>query len=106
MTADAQLTAVMVLWTVLLGVVIVAVLPLVLYRAVRLVRATRNIETEFTQSLTAGVGIVNNTEPTAAALSQTISVAGEILATAGDIDAHSAAVEQLLTQRAGLGGVP
>jgi hypothetical protein len=99
---DAPLAA-QVLWDLLLLVVIAVVVPLVLFRAVRLIKAARAIRTHFETTLTAAAGIVANTAPTTPALDQTIEVAGGILAVAADLDAHSGAIENLLTQRAATG---
>lgn len=98
--SDGALVAVQVLWDVLLLVVVAAVVPLVLYRAVRLVRAARAIETHFEVTLAAAAGIVQNTAPTTPALNETIAVAGDILGTAGELDSHSGAIEELLSGRA------
>lgn len=100
MNPDGQLVAVQVLWDVLLFIVIVVVVPLVLYRAIRLVRASRNIAAHFSASLASAAGVAENTKPTEPALGETIAVATTILATAAQLDAHSAAIEGLLTQRA------
>lgn len=105
MIADAGLVTVQVLWDVLLAVAILVVVPLVLYRAGRLIWAARNIEGHFKATLAAAVGVIDNTAPTKPALGQTISVATDILGVAGDLDAHSAAIEGLLSQRAQQGGV-
>lgn len=98
--SDGELVAVQILWDVLLFIVIFLVVPLVLYRAARLVRASRNIALLFNVSLASAAGVVENTAPTQPALDQTIAVATTILATAGQLDQHSAAIEDLLTQRA------
>lgn len=98
--SSGTLIAAQVLWDVLLAVVIFVVVPLVLYRAMRLVRASRSIEIHFKTTLAAAVGVIDHTNPTTPALNQTIGVATEILGTAGQIDAHTAAIEGLLAQRA------
>lgn len=100
MIADVQLIVAQVLWDVLLLLVIVAVVPLVVHLAHRLVRASRSIAIHFEVTEKAAVGIVGNTSPTTPALNQTISLAGELLETAAAIDQHSSALEQLLSQRA------
>lgn len=100
---DGALVAAQVLWDALLFIVIFAVVPLVLYRAIRLVRASRNIATHFHAALGSAAGIVANTAPTRPALDQTIEVATTILGAAGQLDQHSAAIEALLSQRAGQG---
>jgi hypothetical protein len=101
--SDGQLIAVQILWDLLLAIVIFVVVPLVLYRAARLVRASRNIAVLFNTSLASAVGVIENTQPTRPALDQTIAVATDILGTAAKIDEHSAAIEGLLTQRAAQG---
>lgn len=101
---DGQLVVAQVLWDIALFIVIAAIVPLVLYRAARLVRAARAIAVEFKVTLTAAGGVARNTQPTSAALDETITTAGGILATAGQIDQHSAAIEGLLRQRAAGGG--
>lgn len=95
-----ETVTVQVLWDVLLAVVVAVVVPVVLYRAARLVRACRNIDVLFSTTLTAAAGVVRNTEPAAPALDTTITTATGILGTAGRIDEHSAAIEGLLAQRA------
>lgn len=104
MIAMTQLVIVQVLWDVLLLVVIAVVVPLVLYHAGRLVRASRNIALLFKTTLTAAGGVVRNTEPTKPALDQTIAIASRIVGTAGHIDQHSVAIESLLADRAAHGG--
>lgn len=104
MIADAELVTVQVLWSVLLVVAILVVVPLVLYQAWRLIWAARNIRMHFETTLTAAAGVIQNTAPTKPALAQTIGVATDILGVAGNLDAHSGAIEGLLTQRARQGG--
>ena len=101
--SDGQLVAANILWDVALLLVIAFIVPLVVFRAAALVRAARAIAIEFKVTLAAAGGIARNTQPTSAALDQTISTAGAILGTAGQINDHSAAIESLLTQRAGEG---
>lgn len=97
---DGQLVAANILWDIALLLVITIIVPLVVFRAARLVRAARAIAIEFKVTLTAAGGIARNTQPTAAALDQTIQTAGALLGTAGQINEHSGAIEALLTQRA------
>jgi len=104
MIADWELVTVQVLWDVLLAIAVLVVVPLVLYRANRLIWAARNIERHFRVTLAAAAGVIENTAPTKPALGQTISVATDILGVASDIDTHSAAIEGLLSQRALQGG--
>jgi hypothetical protein len=79
------------------------IVPLVLFRAARLVRAARAIAIEFKVTLAAAAGVARHTQPTKPALDQTIRTAGGILSTAGQINEHSAAIESLLQQRAAEG---
>ncbi|MGH7686733.1 MAG: hypothetical protein ACREN2_07955 [Candidatus Dormibacteria bacterium] len=97
---DGQLVAANILWDIALLLVIAFIVPLLMFRAARMVSAARAIAIEFKVTLTAAGGIARNTQPTAAALDQTIQVAGAILGTAGQINEHSGAIETLLTSRA------
>ena len=90
--------AVYVIWTILL-VVAVLLLPLVVYLLHRTLRAALSIARYFEEMRIAGEGIAGNTGYIPA-LEQTIEVGGALLATAGDIDAHAATIEQVLGERA------
>lgn len=103
MIADGATVAVQVLWDVLLLVVIAVVVPLVLYRAAGLILGARAIRKHFETTLTAAAGIAANTAPTTPALDQTIEVAVSILGVAANLDAHSAAIEDLVSTRAAQG---
>lgn len=98
--SDGQLVASQILWDIALFLVIAVIVPLVLFRAAALVRAARAIAIEFKVTLAAAGGVARNTQPTAAALDQTIQTAGAILGTAGQINEHTGAIENLLRQRA------
>ncbi|MHB8718271.1 MAG: hypothetical protein ACYDAC_05170 [Candidatus Dormibacteria bacterium] len=100
--SDAALVATQILWDVALLIVIAVIVPLVIYRCIRLVRGARGIAVNFHATLQAAAGVAANTAPTGVALDQTIAVATDILATAGQIDGHAAAIEGLLQQRAAL----
>ena len=86
------------IWIVTLAIIVLIVTPIVLYRCWRLVRAARNIERHFAVTLEAAVGVAGNTSHVKA-LEDTISVASGMLETAGKIDTHSAAIENLLVSR-------
>jgi hypothetical protein len=90
------------LWIVGL-VVAVLVLPVLVALLHRLWRAARHIERYAAEALTAGVGIAGNTEHISA-LNQTVETAKGILETAGAVDQHTAAIEQLLASRAARSG--
>ena len=104
MNDGGQVVAANILWDIALLLVIAVIVPIVLTRAARLVRAARAIAIEFKVTLAAAIGVARNTQPTATALNQTIQTASGILATTGHINDHSGAIESLLTQRAGEGG--
>lgn len=86
------------IWIATLAIIVLIVTPYVLYLCWRLVRSARNIERHFAVTLTAAVGIVGNTSHVKA-LEDTIGVASGMLETAGKIDEHSAAIENLLVTR-------
>ncbi len=90
--------AVYVIWVMVL-VVAVLVLPLVVYLLHRTLRAARSIARYFEEMRIAGEGIAANTGHIPA-LEQTIEAGGTLLATAGDIDAHAATIEDVMIQRA------
>jgi hypothetical protein len=98
--SDGQLVTAQILWDIALFIVIAVIVPLVLFRAAALVRAARAIAIEFKVTLAAAGGVARNTQPTSAALDQTIQTAGAILGSAGQINEHSTAIESLLRQRA------
>jgi hypothetical protein len=91
-------TAIAVIWIVTLALIVVVITPLVLYLCWRLVRGAHNIERHFAVTLTAAVGVAGNTGHVKA-LEDTIEVAGGMLETAGNLDTHSGAIEQLLIGR-------
>ncbi|GAC1650095.1 MAG: hypothetical protein NVS9B11_23250 [Candidatus Dormibacteraceae bacterium] len=86
------------IWIATLAIIVVVVTPYVLYLCWRLVRAARNIERHFAVTLTAAAGIAGSTSHVRA-LEDTIAVASGMLETAGKIDEHSAAIENLLVSR-------
>lgn len=90
--------AVIVLWTVLL-VVTVLVLPLIVSLLHRTWKAARSIQRYFKEMETAGMGIAENTDHITA-LEDTISVAGGMLETAGEIDSNAETIENVLGERA------
>lgn len=91
-----------VLWWVLLIVAVVVVLPVLVYMLHRTLNAARGIERNFAVALEAGLGIAGNTA-NVAALEDTITVAGGILETAGQIEQHAATIETALGARGGRG---
>ena len=86
------------IWIVTLAVIVLIVTPYVLYLCWRLVRGAHNIERHFAITLAAAAGVAGSTSHVKA-LEDTISVAGGMLATAADLNAHSGAIEGLLVSR-------
>jgi len=87
-----------ILWWMLLGVAVFVVLPVVVYMLHRTLNAARGIERYFATTLEAGLGIAGNTA-NIAALEDTITVAGGILETAGQIEQHAGIIETALGAR-------
>jgi hypothetical protein len=87
-----------VIWSVLLVVAVVMVLPVVLYLLHRLWRAAHSIERYTADALAAGLGIARNTAAIAA-LDETVRLGGELGAAAASIRRHSAALEKSLADR-------
>lgn len=90
--------AVYVLWIIAL-VLVLLVLPVVVYYLHRLLQDGLHIKRYTAEMLTAGLGIAGNTQHITA-LKSTIQVASGMLETAGAIDQHSGAIENLLASRA------
>ena len=86
------------IWILTLVVIVLVLTPLVLYLCWRLVRAARNIDRLFSVTYDAAAGIVEHTSHVRA-LEDTIEVAGGMLETAGELNRHSGAIEQLLVGR-------
>lgn len=93
-------TAVYVIWAITLAVAVLVVLPLTVYLLQRTLTAGRSIERYLAEMRDAGVGIAKNTGHIKA-LDDTITVATQILGTAGSIQTHAATIETTLTARAG-----
>lgn len=102
MTPEELVTAlpiVYAVWGLTLAVAVLIVLPLTVYLLNRTLNAARSIELYFAEMRDAGVGIAKNTGHIPA-LDDTISVATQILTTAGAINAHAATIETTLATRA------
>ncbi len=87
------------IWGMTLAVAVLVVLPLTVYLLQRTLNAARSIELYFAEMRDAGVGIAKNTSHITA-LDDTITVATQILTTAGAINAHAATIEITLATRA------
>jgi hypothetical protein len=92
------MTAVYVIWWIMLIVAIVVVLPAALYLLHRLWRAARSIERYTAEALAAGLGIARHTTAIRA-LDQTVVLGSELGAVAGSIRRHGAAIEKTLADR-------
>ncbi len=90
--------AVYVLWIIAL-VVVLLVVSIAVYYLHRLLSDGLRIKRYTAEMLTAGLGIAGNTQHIVA-LEDTIQVATGILNTAGAINEHSGAIENLLASRA------
>jgi len=91
------------IWAITLAIAVLVVLPLTVFLLQRTLNAARSIERYFAEMRDAGVGIANNTQHIKA-LDDTISVATQILGTAGSIQTHAAVIETTLAARAGVDG--
>jgi len=83
------------IWSGMLIVTVVGVVPVVVNQLRRLLAAANNIERYSAEILTSGVGIAGNTAHVTA-LKDTLAVAPQLLAGAGSIKAHAEAIERAL----------
>ncbi|MDP9369840.1 MAG: hypothetical protein M3Q03_16480 [Chloroflexota bacterium] len=83
------------IWSGMLVVTVVAVVPAVVNLLRRALAAARNIERYSAEILAGGVGIAGNTA-SAAALKETLAVAPGLLAGAQSIEGHAAAIKSAL----------
>lgn len=93
-------TAGLVIWTALLVVIAVVIVPLAVGLLRRALNAARKIEAYLADMLTAGAGIAGNTAAVPA-LDRTIELAVAMRPVAEGIDAKTGAVAGLLARRAG-----
>ena len=91
--------AVFTIWTIGLAVTLVVWVPVAVYSLHRTWRAAQSIQRYAAETLTAAAGIVQHTAAIAA-LSDTIGVATDMVATAGAIEEKLGAVTDLLASRA------
>jgi len=94
--------AVYVLWIIAL-VLVLLVVPIAVYFLHCLLSDGLHIKRYTAEMLTAGLGVAGNTQHIPA-LESTIQVATGILETAGAINEHSGAIENLLASRAASSG--
>ena len=83
------------IWSGMLIATVVGVVPAVVNLLRRALAASRNIERYSEEILAGGVGIAGNTA-SVAALKDTLAVAPGLLAGAGSIERHAAAIEAAL----------
>lgn len=95
-------TAVYAIWCTVLVVVLVVIVPLAIGLLHRTLRAALSIRRYLGEMLQAGVGIAGNTS-SIAALNDTISVAGAMVATAGSIKQHTGTIATVMSERAARG---
>ena len=93
-------TAGLTIWTVLLVVIAVIIVPLAVGLLRRALHAARKIEAYLADMLTASLGVAANTAAVPA-LDQTIELAVAMHPVAAAIEAKTGAVAQLLARRAG-----
>jgi len=86
-------------WTGLI-VTLVVFVPLAVYLLHTTFRAARSIQIYASEALTAAAGIAGNTQHIPA-LDATLSTAGQMLATALEVDKKLATIANVLAQRAG-----
>ena len=87
------------IWQIVLIIVVVAIVPLTVFLLQRTLRATLNIKRYFSEMLTAGVAIAENTS-SITALNDTIKVATAMVETSKKLDEHSATIATVLSDRA------
>ena len=92
-----------VIWSVVLLLVIVVIVPLAIVLLHRTLRAAISIRRYLDEMLTAGFGITGNTA-SITALDDTIAVAGSMVEVAGSIKQHSAMIATVLAGRAAASG--
>jgi hypothetical protein len=85
-----------VIWSAMLIVTGLGVVPVVLVLLRRALRAARSIEQYTTEMLAGGIGIANNTSHVVA-LKDTISVASQLLGGAESLSRHTATIESAFT---------
>ena len=93
-----------VIWSVVLLLVIVVIVPLAIVLLHRTLRAAISIRRYLDEMLTAGVGIAGNTA-SITALDDTIGVAGAMVGVAGSIKQHSETIASVLAARARRGSL-
>ena len=91
------------IWIGMLFATVVGVVPVVVSLLQRALAASRNIERYSAEILAGGVGIAGNTA-SVAALKDTLAVAPGLLAGAGSIERHAAAIKDALGRSDDEGG--
>ena len=91
----------MTIWWTGLILTLVVFVPLAVYLLHRTWRAARSIQSYAREALTAAAGIAGNTQHIPA-LDATLSTAGQMLATAVEVDKKLATIATVMAQRAGV----
>jgi len=91
--------AVYTIWQTVLFIVIVVIVPLAIILLQRTLNAALKIRRYLREMLTAGVAIAENTS-SISALEDTITVAGGMVKSAGQLDEHTATIATVLSERA------
>lgn len=92
------------IWSAVLLLVIVVIVPLAVLLLHRTLRAAQSIRRYLDEMLSAGVGIAGHTA-SVAALDDTIGVAGAMVKLAGDVKQHSGVIAAVLSARAKRGSL-
>jgi len=90
------------IWGGTLLIVLIVIVPLAVGLLHRTLTAAWSIRRYMSEMLESGVGIANNTS-SIPALNDTISVAGDMVNTAKNLEDHSSAIAEVLSQRASQG---
>ncbi len=92
-------TSVYMIWGGTLLIVLIIIVPLAVCLLHRTLLAAWSIRRYMSEMLTSGVGIANNTS-SITALNDTLAVAGDMVNTAKNLEDHTSAIAEVLSQRA------
>lgn len=92
-------TPVYIIWGGTLLVILIVIVPLAVGLLHRTLMAACSIRRYMSEMLTSGVGIASNTS-SIPALNDTLAVAGDMVNTAKNLEDHSSAIAEVLSNRA------
>lgn len=92
-------TTVYIIWGGTLLLILIVIVPLAVGLLHRTLTAAWSIRRYMSEMLTSGVGIANNTN-SITALNDTLSVAGDMVSTAKNLEDHTSVIAEVLSQRA------